>query len=77
MKRYAIPLLASAIRKSSAVAVAMLSKGFTGKWERPYYVQLRVSWKDWLLLLLLIGGICGCYLLSWHMDSVRLYRGEL
>lgn len=77
MKRYAIPLLASAIRKSERVAVAMLSKGFTGKRERPYYVRLRVTWKDWLLLLLLVGGICGCYLLSWQIGSVRLYRGEL
>ncbi|MBB5173413.1 energy-coupling factor transporter transmembrane component T family protein [Texcoconibacillus texcoconensis] len=36
-KRYMIPLMASAIRKSERVAVAMESKGFDGSRERSFY----------------------------------------
>ncbi|MBG9732847.1 energy-coupling factor transporter transmembrane component T family protein [Paenibacillus alvei] len=76
-KRYAIPLLASAIRKSERVAAAMISKGFTGRRDRTYYTQLRVTWKDWLLFGLLLSGIVLCYLLSWKLGFVQGYQGQL
>ncbi|MCY9515529.1 energy-coupling factor transporter transmembrane component T family protein [Paenibacillus apiarius] len=76
-KRYAIPLLASAIRKSERVAAAMFSKGFTGRRGRIYYTELRVTWKDWLLFALLHGGIALCYFLSWKLGYVQWYRGQL
>ncbi|MBB6450299.1 energy-coupling factor transport system permease protein [Geomicrobium halophilum] len=46
MKRYAIPLLASAIRKASRLAIAMESKGFDGSRNRTYYRVIRWSSKD-------------------------------
>ncbi|WP_368072459.1 energy-coupling factor transporter transmembrane protein EcfT [Paenibacillus sp. KS1] len=76
-KRYAIPLLASAIRKSERVAAAMISKGLTGRRGRAYYVKLRVTWKDWALLFLLLGGIALCYYVSWKLGFVQWYQGQL
>ncbi|WP_336183602.1 CbiQ family ECF transporter T component [Bacillus sp. 205(2023)] len=61
LKRYTIPLLASAIRKAERTALAMESKGFTGSRNRTYYRSLTVSPRDWLfffLILLLFAGSC-------------------
>lgn len=63
MKRYAIPLLASAIRKASRLAIAMESKGFDGSRDRTYYRVVRWSSKDgifativsMILIILMIG----------------------
>jgi energy-coupling factor transport system permease protein len=52
-KRYAIPLLASAIRRSERVALAMDSKAF-GAPGRSYYRVLSVKRSDWLFLLAII-----------------------
>lgn len=46
MKRYAIPLLAGAIRKAERVAVAMESKGFDGSRDRSYYHIIPWTRKD-------------------------------
>jgi energy-coupling factor transport system permease protein len=50
LRRYAVPLLASAIRKSERVAIAMDSKAFGALSKRTYYRQLDVAWADWALL---------------------------
>ena len=50
MRRYAVPLLASAIRKSERVAIAMDSKAFGALPRRTYYRQVRVTWLDWAML---------------------------
>ena len=55
-KRYAIPLLASAIRKSERVALAMDSKAFGVAAHRTYYRTLTVRRSDWLFLLALIAA---------------------
>ncbi|MCY8505250.1 CbiQ family ECF transporter T component [Bacillus atrophaeus] len=54
MKRYTIPLLASAIRKAERTAIAMESKGFTGSRNRTYYRTLTVAPRDWLFFLLVL-----------------------
>lgn len=57
--RYAIPLLAGAIRKAERTAIAMESKGFTGSRNRTYYRTVAVHGGDWcffLLVLLLFGA---------------------
>jgi energy-coupling factor transport system permease protein len=50
IRRYAIPLLANAIRKSERVAIAMDSKAFGVSPERTYYRLVRVGAADWVLL---------------------------
>jgi len=60
LKRYAIPLLAGAIRKAERVAIAMESKGFDGSRERTYY--RKISWTGYdllygMLLLLIVASI--------------------
>jgi energy-coupling factor transport system permease protein len=50
LRRYAVPLLASAIRKSERVAVAMDSKAFGALPQRTYYRELTVTWADWTML---------------------------
>ncbi len=47
-RRYAIPLLANAIRKAERVAVAMESKGFTGSPKRSHYHEMKVTRRDWV-----------------------------
>lgn len=50
LRRYAVPLLASAIRKSERVAIAMDSKAFGALPGRTYYRRQSVTWADWALL---------------------------
>lgn len=45
-RRYAIPLLASAIRKAERVAIAMESKGFYDDKERTYYRHIHFTKND-------------------------------
>jgi energy-coupling factor transport system permease protein len=50
VQRYAIPLLAGAIRKAERVAIAMDSKAFGAAEQRTYYRRLHVAPADWALL---------------------------
>ena len=50
LRRYAIPLLATAIRKSERVAIAMDARAFGALPRRTYYRRLNVSWVDWAML---------------------------
>lgn len=77
MKRYSIPLLASAIRKSERVAVAMISRGFTGEQQREFYVQWRVAKADWYFLILMLGGVALSYALAALFGTLEWYRGQL
>ncbi len=51
LRRYAVPLLASAIRKAERVAIAMDSKAFGALPERTYYRQLAPNRADWAMLV--------------------------
>jgi energy-coupling factor transport system permease protein len=51
LRRYAIPLLASAIRRSERVAIALDSKAFGSSAKRTYYRRLRVGFSDWIFLV--------------------------
>jgi energy-coupling factor transport system permease protein len=77
IKKYAIPLLASGIRKAERTAMAMESKGFTGEKERIYYRVIRVSYKDWLFLCLLISVIGVSAFISYKLGYLAFYTGEL
>jgi len=51
MRRYAIPLLAAAIRKSERTALAMDAKAFGAGPERTYYRHMRFGWHDGLFIV--------------------------
>ena len=64
LRRYAVPLLASAIRKSERVAIAMDSKAFGALPRRTYYRKLEVTRADWAMFVstLAITGLILCIL---------------
>lgn len=66
MQRYAIPLLASAIRKASRIAVAMESKGFTGSYDRTYYTKISWTWRDAVFICMLFFFWLLLYLIRLH-----------
>ena len=53
-KRFAIPLLASAIRKAERTAIAMESKGFTGDKNRTFYLHFSIVKRDWLFPFMML-----------------------
>ncbi|MBP1992175.1 energy-coupling factor transporter transmembrane component T family protein [Paenibacillus eucommiae] len=62
IKRYAIPLLAGAVRKAERAAVAMESKGFDGSRERSFYRTIAWTRQDILFgmgLIILAAGLFG------------------
>jgi len=46
MRRYALPLLTSAVRKAERVALAMDSRAFRAPVQRTYYRSVAVTWRD-------------------------------
>lgn len=76
LKRYAIPLLASAIRKAERAAIAMESKGFTGSRNRTYYHQINIRKQDWLFLGLMIGLFLLCVAVSVQLGTFK-WRGGM
>lgn len=64
LRRYAVPLLANAIRKSERVAIAMDSKAFGALPRRTYYRKLEVTRADWAMFVgtLAITGLILCIL---------------
>ena len=73
LKRYAIPLLASAIRKSERVAIAMDSKAFGALPQRTYYRTVRLRATDWLFLVAVILCTVAILLILWRLGSLRGY----
>ncbi|WP_284140813.1 MULTISPECIES: energy-coupling factor transporter transmembrane component T [unclassified Virgibacillus] len=72
-KRFAIPLLASAIRKAERTAIAMESKGFTGDRNRTYYRQFNVKKQDgFFFLCMLITFLIAC-LISNQLGFLKIY----
>lgn len=77
IKQYAIPLLASGIRKAERTAIAMESKGFTGDREREFYKVIPVSKKDWILLCLMVSIVLISAYVSHKLGYLALYNGEI
>jgi energy-coupling factor transport system permease protein len=71
--RYAIPLLAGAIRKAERTAMAMESKGFTGSKARTFYIQLTVSGRDWLFLGTLTTALLLAAYISYGLGYLKLF----
>jgi energy-coupling factor transport system permease protein len=72
LRRYAVPLLAGAIRKAERVAIAMDSKAFGALPQRTYYRRLRVTPADWALLAGSIAATAGILLI---MHALGLLAG--
>lgn len=78
LKRYAIPLLADAIRKAERVALAMDSRAFGSLPNRTYYRTTVVRLTDWAFLVgviavsgLVLFGLSRLGLLSGFLDVPR------
>jgi len=73
LRRYAVPLLASAIRKSERVALAMDSKAFGAAPTRTYYRRLRVRRSDWVWLGGMVAFVVGTLLALARLGLLRGY----
>lgn len=71
-RRYAIPLLASAIRKSERTALAMDAKAFGAGPERTYYRQMTVHLRDIFFVIGAVGYTLGIYTLALHFNLANL-----
>lgn len=72
LQRYAVPLLASAIRKSERVAIAMDSKAFGALPQRTYYRDVHVRRMDWAFLA---GCVLAAAAIVWGMAQLGLLEG--
>lgn len=73
LRRYLIPLLANAIRKSERVANAMESKGFTGSHDRTHYYKMTVTKTDWLFLLAFVLFFFVCVVMSYQLGYLNIF----
>ncbi|MBR7794750.1 energy-coupling factor transporter transmembrane protein EcfT [Agaribacter marinus] len=75
-KRYAIPLLAGAIRKAERTAVAMESKGFSGERQRTFYRTFTVKWQDWTFLVGMLLLFFIIIMISIKLGCFSWYKGQ-
>jgi energy-coupling factor transport system permease protein len=75
--RFAIPLLAGAIRKAERTALAMESKGFVGSNKRTYFYVHQVKPMDWVIFAIVVAGVPAAALISWQLGFLRMYHGQL
>ena len=76
LRRYAIPLLAQAIRKAERVAIAMEARGFTGEGNRHYHKQVSVHSVDWVLAMGLLGLVPVFILIINHFGLLQVWDGS-
>jgi energy-coupling factor transport system permease protein len=74
-RRFAIPLLASAIRRAERVAIAMESKGFDGHSARTYFRTLRWRASDRLFVLAMLVAFGVIFAVSHGLGFLRLWDG--
>lgn len=72
LRRYAVPLLAGAIRKAERISVAMDSKAFGALPHRTYYRRVPVTWRDWLMLA---GTVALVAAVLWALNLAGLLAG--
>lgn len=72
-RRYAIPLMANAIRKAERTANAMESKGFTGSADRTHYHQMKISRKDWMFFGVINGALIITLLASYQLGYLNIF----
>lgn len=74
--RYTVPLLAGALRRASRVAAAMEARGFSGR-DRTWYRRERLTWRDALYAVAVLGGAAAIVWWSWRSGVLRLWSGRL
>jgi energy-coupling factor transport system permease protein len=74
-RRFAIPLLASAIRRAERVAIAMESKGFDGAAARTYFRVLRWQPIDLLFLVGMVLAVGLVFGLSARLGYLQFWDG--
>ncbi len=74
-RRFAIPLLASAIRRAERVAIAMESKGFDADSPRTYFRT--ISWQtiDAIFLVAMVTAVVLVFVLSYQLGTLQLWDG--
>ncbi len=72
IRRYSIPLLAAAIRKSERTALAMDAKAFGAGPSRTYFRQMRVGWRDLIFVLIAAGYTLGISLVAIRLGLANL-----
>ena len=71
-RRYAIPLLAAAVRKSERTALAMDARAFGALPRRTYYREMRVRRGDVVFVLALVAYVGLVFALAAHWGWVHL-----
>ncbi len=74
-RRFAIPLLASAIRKAERVAIAMESKGFDGRSPRTYFRAVPWQAIDLLFLAVMALAFATIFVVSYRLGYLQLWDG--
>lgn len=77
LRRYAIPLLAGAVRRAEAIAVAMESRGFDGRRERSHYQRVPLHLSDLLIGLAYVGLVGACLWLGRTLGLLKVWDGAL
>ncbi|KKK40105.1 hypothetical protein WQ57_01830 [Mesobacillus campisalis] len=72
-RRYAIPLLANAIRKAERVALAMESKGFTGETDRTHYHEMTIQTRDWVFVSIFVAMFFVSVFLSYQLGFLNIF----
>ncbi len=71
LQRYAVPLLAAALRKSQRTALAMDAKAFGAGPERTYFRQMPIRRRDVLFLALWLAYIAAVYAVAARLGPLN------
>jgi energy-coupling factor transport system permease protein len=70
-RRYAIPLLAGAVRKAGRVAVAMDARAFGALPDRTYRERMVVQRSDWVFLAAVVAIVAAVVVGFWFAGITR------
>jgi energy-coupling factor transport system permease protein len=70
-RRYALPLLAGAVRKAGRVALAMDARAFSALPDRTYRERMVVRRSDWLFLATVVAVVAAVVLGFWSAGITR------
>ena len=72
----AVPLLLVALRQTNALALSLEARGFDPKMPRTWYLELKMTLKDYLVVIAGVGLFLGCiYLrLGLNLGAVLVHR---
>ncbi len=75
VRRYAVPLLAGAVRRANRVALAMDARAFGAFPERTYRRTMQVRAADWLFMGCTVAASAGLILALWFAGLARFGVG--